>query len=195
MEGYGEKNKILNIPLGYMNKAGKYVIRLNEAGSEIEFLLGFSEGLARVSMRPRHADGSVGPSKYGYIDHSGKWVIPRSFDAADDFHEGLAAVTGKDGTWGYIDKEGEFVIAPRFEAGSEFSEGLAAVRIGGRWGWINKSGEVVIQPIFEAEEIGPFRNRMAMLVHKRKLGYMNTTGEMVIPQTLGGGSGFIDGAH
>ena len=150
VEGYGEKNKVLNIPLGYMDKTGKYVVRLDEAGFEIEFLLGFSDGLARVSMRPKNPDGSVGPSRYGYIDHSGKWVIPRSFVAADDFHEGLAAVTGKDGTWGYIDKAGEFVIAPRFEAASEFSEGLAAVRIGGRWGWINKSGEVVVQPMFEA---------------------------------------------
>ena len=83
-------------------------------------------------MYPKRADGSVGPSKYGYIDHSGKWVIPRSFVAADDFHEGLAAVMGRDGTWGYIDKAGEFVIAPRFEAASEFSEGLAAVLIAGR---------------------------------------------------------------
>jgi hypothetical protein len=196
VEGYGEKNKVMNIPLGYMNKTGKYIVRLDEPGFEIEVLLGFSDGLARVSMRPKHADGSVGPGKYGYIDHSGKWVIPRSFVAADDFHEGRAAVMGKDGTWGYIDKAGEFVIAPRFEAASEFSERLAAVRIAGRWCWINKSGEVVIQPMFEAEEVGAFRSGMAVLVHNRKIGYINTKGEMVIPQTLDDGSEFVEGiAH
>jgi hypothetical protein len=117
VEGYGEKNKILNIPLGYMDKSGKYVVRLDEPRFEIEFLVEFSEGLARVSMRPKHADGSVGPSKYGYIDHSGKWVIPRSFAGADDFHEGLAAVTGNDGTWGYIGKTGPVRDCPSLRGG------------------------------------------------------------------------------
>ena len=193
VEGYGEKNNILNIPLGYMDKNGNYVVHLDEPGMEIEFLLEFSEGLARVSMRPKHSDGSVGPSKYGYIDHTGRWVIPRSFVAADDFHEGLAAVMSKDGTWGYIDKVGQFVVAPRFEAGSEFSEGLAAIRMAGRWGWIDKNGEVVISPTFYADEVGAFRSGMAMLVHNRKIGYINIKGEMVIPQTLDNGSEFVDG--
>jgi len=193
VEGYGEKNKILNIPLGYMDKSGKYVVRLDEPGMAIEFLLGFSEGLARVSMLPKHADGSVGPSKYGYINHSGRWVIPRSFVGADDFHEGLAAVTGSDGTWGYIDKEGQFAVLPRFEAASEFSEGLAAVRMAGRWSWINKSGEVVISPALEAEEVGTFHSGMATLVHNRKIGYINMKGEVVIPPTLDSGLEFVDG--
>jgi len=193
VEGYGEKNKVLNIPLGYMDKNGKYVVRLNEPGLEVEFLVGFSEGLARVSMRPKHADGSVGPSMYGYIDTNGHWVVPRSFEGADDFHQGRAAVTGKDGTWGYIDTEGRFAILPRFEAASEFSEGLAVVRMAGRWSWINKNGEVVVSPALEAEEVGAFQSGMAMFVHNRKIGYVNIKGETVIPQTLDSGSEFIDG--
>jgi WG containing repeat len=120
-------------------------------------------------------------------------VIPRSFAGADDFHEGFAAVTGKDGTWGYIDKTGQFAIAPRFESAMEFSEGLAAIKLGGMWGWINKSGDIVIAPTLEEEEVGVFRSGMAMVVHNRKLGYINTKGEIVIPQTLDGGTEFIDG--
>jgi hypothetical protein len=38
VEGYGEENKILNVPLGYVNSSGEYVIRLQEPGKEIEFL-------------------------------------------------------------------------------------------------------------------------------------------------------------
>jgi hypothetical protein len=34
---------------------------------------------------------------------------------------------------------------------------------------------------------------MAMLVHDRKVGYINTKGEMATPQTLDGGSEFIGG--
>lgn len=193
VEGYGERDNVLNIPLGYVDKNGNYVINLDERGFDIEFLVGFSEGLARVSMEPKHADGSVGPSKYGYIDHSGKWVIPRAFAATDDFHEGLAAVTGHNGTWGYIDKSGQFVIPPRFEAASEFSEDLAAVRIDGRWGWIDKHGEMVIPPSFEAEQAGVFRSGMAIVVHDKKIGYINKKGVMIVPQTLDHASEFVDG--
>jgi hypothetical protein len=149
VEGYGEENGILNVPLGYVDKSGGYVIRLDEQEMRIEFLVGFSEGLARVSMQPQHADGSVGPSRWGYIDHTGKWVIPRAFMGAGDFHEGLAAVTGTDGIWGYIDTTGQFAIAPHFEAAKEFSEGLASVRAAGKWGFIDKTGTMAIPPQFE----------------------------------------------
>ena len=193
VEGYGVKDNVYNVPPGYVDKNGNYVIHVDEPGLAIQFLVGFAEGLARVSMLPKHADGSVGPSKYGFIDHSGKWVIPRSFAAADDFHEGLAAATGPDGTWGYIDKTGQFVIAPRFEAAFEFSEELAAVRLGGRWGWIDKRGVMVIPPSFEAEEVGVFRSGMATLARDRKVGYVNKKGTMIVPPTLDVGSEFVDG--
>jgi len=100
VEGYGEKNKILNVPLGYVDKNGAYTIHLNERGMEIEFLTDFSEGLAAVSMRPKHPDGSVGESRWGYIDTGGQWIITRSFVAAGAFRNGLAAATPGNGTWG-----------------------------------------------------------------------------------------------
>jgi WG containing repeat len=193
VEGYGEKNKILNVPLGYVNKSGKYTIDLDEPGMEIEFLTDFSEGLAGVSMRPKHADGSVGKSTWGYIDYSGKWIIPHSLAGAGAFRKGLAPAAEQGMTWGYIDKTGRFVVAPRFEDAMEFSEGLAAVRVGGRWGWINPVGHVVIAPKFEEEGVGPFRNGMALVVHNRKLGYLNTKGDMVVPQNLDWGTEFTDG--
>jgi hypothetical protein len=193
VEGYGEKNKVLNVPLGYVDKSGRYQVHLDESGMEVEFLTTFSEGLAAVSMQPKHADGSVGKSTWGYIDYSGKWIIPRSLAGAGAFHEGLAAVTENGGDWGYIDKTGQFVIAPRFEAAMEFSEGLAAIKVGGRWGWINPDGKVVIVPRFEEEEVGPFRSGMSLVVHHRKVGYINTKGDMLVPQNLSWGSEFTDG--
>lgn len=160
---------------------------------EIEFLVGFSEGLARVSMRPLHSDGSMGPSLWGYIDHGGHWIIPRSFTAADDFHEGLAAVADKSGIWGYIDKTGRFAIPPRFQAAREFSEGLAAVALGGRWYWIDKAGRVVISPQIEVDEVGVFRSGMAVIGRNRNMGYINATGDVVVPPTLHWGTEFVDG--
>src|ERR1019366_4546165 len=190
VEGYGEKNKILNIPLGYVDSKGEYVIRLDEPGKQIEFLLGFSEGLAAVSMRAEYADGSIGSGVWGFLNHSGEWSIKPSYEAAGSFHEGLAAVK-KDGLWGYIDKTNKFVITPRFESAEEFSEGLAAVKIAGRVGYIDKTETVVITPKYENASL--FRGGMAAFQSNRKLGYIDKKGEVIVPPSLDWGTEFVDG--
>ncbi len=68
--------------------------------------------------------------KFGYIDHSGKLVIPARFDAALDFDGGLALVEvhvcgdsdraprtgkcmkGRTDVAGYVDRQGKYVVAP-----------------------------------------------------------------------------------
>jgi hypothetical protein len=59
----------------------------------------FHEGLALVSVKGKH----------GYVDTSGKWVIPATFIHADSFRNGLARVGWKPGVGGYIDKSGKTV--------------------------------------------------------------------------------------
>jgi hypothetical protein len=87
--------------------------------------------------------------KWGYIDQTGRLIIPFKFDGADDFSEGLAAVEIKEKT-GYIDKTGKFVIQPQFHRVGDFSEGLAAVvPVDASWpgnlAYINQSGQIVIK--------------------------------------------------
>jgi hypothetical protein len=92
-------------------------------------------------------------NKWGYIDKTGRLIIPFKFEAAQDFSEGLAAVKIKEKT-GYIDETGNFVIPPRFLASFPFSGGLALV-ITRRFkkdgyemnqlGYSDRSGKVVIQ--------------------------------------------------
>jgi len=43
--------------------------------------------------------------KYGYVDKTGKEVIPLKYDYADSFREGLARAK-LNGKWGYIDRWG-----------------------------------------------------------------------------------------
>jgi hypothetical protein len=90
--------------------------------------------------------------KWGYIDHSGQFVIePRFVDLAN-FSEGLAAVVPKGGGgYGYIDKTGAWAIKPQFGHAWEFSEGLAAVENrAGKWGFIDASGKMAIPFQFDA---------------------------------------------
>jgi hypothetical protein len=58
----------------------------------------FSEGLAAVRIG----------RKWGYIDHTGKLVIPARFDDAKRFH-GRYAVVSDRGRWSWIDKTGRIV--------------------------------------------------------------------------------------
>src|ERR1700693_1991299 len=67
--------------------------------------------------------------KFGYIDRTGKIIIPLQFDGANEFHEGLALVTAN-GKKLFIDTTGRVVIKPDFDIVYDFSEGLAAVNIG-----------------------------------------------------------------
>jgi hypothetical protein len=55
-------------------------------------------------------------NKWGYIDKTGRLIIPFQFDTADYFSEGLAAVGIGEKT-GYIDKTGKFVVPPQSYAG------------------------------------------------------------------------------
>jgi len=67
----------------------------------------------------------------GYIDTTGKVVVPPRFTAASRFSGGLAAVeVGQSAynIWGYIDKIGKIVIQPQVNFNDNFSEGLQEYR-------------------------------------------------------------------
>ncbi|MCS6873179.1 MAG: WG repeat-containing protein [Pyrinomonadaceae bacterium] len=118
--------------------------------------------------------------KYGYIDRTGKVVIPPQFENSVGFREGLAA-TKMNGKYGYIDKTGKWVIEPKFDHTYMFSEGLAKVRIEGKLAWIDKNGNYVIKPTdaFEDADIGFSEGRTGVKING-KWGYIDTTGKVVI---------------
>lgn len=55
----------------------------------------------------------MGDKKYGYIDTTGKEVIPARFDDVNAFEHGKAKVKVDD-KWGMIDPSGSFVIEPKW---------------------------------------------------------------------------------
>ncbi|MDE6675496.1 MAG: WG repeat-containing protein, partial [Acetatifactor sp.] len=52
---------------------------------------------------------------YGYMDQSGKVVIPPAYDDAGYFYDGLASVR-KGGFFGLVDKDGREVLAPQYSS-------------------------------------------------------------------------------
>lgn len=90
----------------------------------IVVLISTLSGLAQESaLFPIEKNG-----KAGYIDRTGKVVIPQKFDEARGFSEGLAAVRLGD-DWGYIDSSGRLAIKPQFFEARSFSDGVAAVGV------------------------------------------------------------------
>ena len=114
---------------------------------------GSAQALQQVAQRERFPIEQNG--KWGYIDRSGKVVVPPTFDSANEFHEGLALVSIKNKNF-FINPSGTIVISPQYDIVNDFSEGLAAVNIGqtrngiglidhpGKWGYIDKTGKLAI---------------------------------------------------
>lgn len=124
---------------GFIDCFGKpaFKQRFPDAGS-------FSDGIAAAAVSLSESEKLKLLAKNhewtcGYIDKTGKLVIPAKYLAARPFHDGLAAVlVGL--KWGYIDTRGQIKIKPQFDDAHTFSDGLAAVRNAYLWGYINKTG-------------------------------------------------------
>lgn len=139
---------------GYLDVKGNVVVPFiyADAGD-------FSEGLAPVYKNSGEYFNTVGwgrieIQKCGYIDKTGKVVIPFKFQQCmsarmNEFHEGLAVQGYSKNnvfatTFGYINKKGDWVIEPKYDRAEDFDNGLASVCINDKYGYINIKGEQVI---------------------------------------------------
>jgi len=140
----------------------------------------------RIDAQASPADNGVlfrvlQQDKWGYIDKTGKIIVPPQYDAAGLFSEGMAGVM-KGKKWGYVDAAGNLTIKPQFTEISPFSEGLAAVRIGDRWGYVDRTGKMAIKAQFNCPA-APFTDGLAAVGHidiKKKISsvwYIDKTGK------------------
>lgn len=81
---------------GFIDKSGLEVLNLAEYG--IVVADSFSEGLAVALSEPG--------GKRGYIDKTGKFVIPCKYDEASAFHDGCALIHDSNDRYYFIDKNG-----------------------------------------------------------------------------------------
>ena len=146
----------INGKTGFMDRSGKLIIEPQFVQAE-----DFSEGLAAVRMHseettwcPYDERGSrMGfTNKWGFIDKTGKMVIPPQYLTVDKFSEGLAAVNNCD-EWFFIDKTGKKLVMGSFTFASSFFEGISRVNIGKnrdqKWGYIDRTGKWIWGPTQE----------------------------------------------
>lgn len=183
---------------GFIDTTGAFAIRPEPFCA----VKSFSEGVAPA--QPLSTD-CRGP--WGYIDHSGRMVIPAQFDSARGFHSGRARVVINEHAY-FIDRAGTKRIDDPSGLIQEFSEGLAAMNRGGRindrffspynfaggkWGYIDTSGTQVIEPQFDwarqfseglaAVNVGGSADREHDFDGGR-WGYIDRTGRAVIGPTF-----------
>src|SRR5688572_2453291 len=114
-----------------------------------------SQHISRLPLFP-----IVEGDKYGFIDRSGKVVIPPVFRNAGNFSEGLAPVR-LHGLWGYIDVSGKFVIDAQFDYADNFLESTAIVYKEGHPFYIDKQGRKLFENAYAVT--GPFSNGRALV--------------------------------
>lgn len=121
---------------GIIDKNGNWVVQ------PIYAQIFFNEGLRELSFI--HARRG---SKWGFIDISGKEVIPFQFDDILPFGVQYAPAKTK-GRWGLIDINGQWKLLPAYDAVQPLSESAVAVQADGLWGVVNYDGHWKIKPRF-----------------------------------------------
>ncbi len=168
----------------------------------------FHEGLIRIgfadpvgnSIPPGPGGDVVRPMVLvGYMDKTGKQVIPPRFFHARDFSEGLAAVRvdpkrayhnvgwdKKVWEFGYIDRSGNIKIKPQFASADDFSDGLAQVYIKGQGsGYIDHQGKMVIKPTNRFTSLYAFHEGRAIVYPEKlvaKCYFIDKQGRLIRPQ-------------
>jgi hypothetical protein len=185
---------------GYIDKGGQVVIeptykRMLSDSDGVESV--FSEGLAMVE-----GDETSIPPKNGFIDKTGKLVIPTRFTYAYPFSEGLAAVTESesgDSGWGYIDKTGNWVIPQQFDWATPFKSGMAAINRKKNCGYIDSSGKYQIHVPGPSGQHdcssvwGEFNDGLARNLFDTKYGFIDQSGKQTIPPKFDLTDGFSEG--
>jgi len=168
---------------GYKDKSGKIVI-----DAKYDYTKNFTRGgIAKVNIGGKYFQGNFGDGHWGYIDATGKEVIPIKYDAVgalpfgNDFSEGRVPVE-LDHKWGYVDSAtGKELDSLKYDKAFAFKEGLGPVKLGDKEGRVDKSGREVIPVIYD--EIQKFDSYKGIAAAKLngKWGYIDKLGKQVIP--------------
>lgn len=169
-------------PFCILDREGQWVAELEEdSENRIEMAHNFSEGLALVRLH----DG-----KYGYVDESGKRVIPPRYDFASDFSDGLAIVglSDKEGrmTYQLIDKRGKVHCPVRLQncdlTGTLMDGRLAYKdRMNRRCALLERDGETALTFSEKIKEILPSPYGVTLFLDENGVGLADEKGTVVIP--------------
>ena len=165
--------------VGFIDKTGKLVIGFDRLPADA-WIGSFSEGFAPICFY--HKPPSLYSMHCGYIDETGRMVIPPRFVLSSQFSEGLAWIRTETFV-GFINHLGNvaFELPDSFSWG--FREGLAAVATRTGSGFIDKTGRFISTKRYD--QVESFSDGLAAVAEgrwsKAKFGFIDKTGEVAIP--------------
>lgn len=191
---------------GYVNEKNEWVIPAQYQEASL-----FHDGIATVKK----------DNEYFFIDKTGKKISSETYPEATPFIEGLAIVKRKN-KYGFINPEMKIVIPCEYDNAIAFKQGYAMVKKGDIWQAINKKGDVVSehqvavtegmarikreslwtfmpidteQPVTESkfEDARLFKEGLSAVLYHQKWGFIDKTGNFVIPAEYEKVSDFIHG--
>lgn len=162
---------------------------IDKTGKTIAKNLGPGTGMYRFKnnrARCRSLDG-----RYGFMDPSGKRVIPPVYDVADDFEEGRAIISSN-GKYGLIDTSGKLIIEPQYSFIFNLGDGYYQVKNdSGRAGVMNSDGDVIIQ--MQYDDVFHLQNNYFMVESNGMNGCYSLTGQQIFPAVSGTQLFFVNG--
>lgn len=177
-----EGNDPVGTRWGFADKTGAVVIKPQFVGNYY-YPPHFANGMAVISgnfIGTTLATFGLN-TKYGYIDKSGKFVIPQTFDEAFDFSEELASVrVGK--KYGFIDKTGHMVIPATYDSAGFFIDGVAVVELNDLSYVIDKHNKKVVDKGYQ--NLGAFSEGLARFEEGGKVGFIDKSGKVKIKPTF-----------
>ncbi len=154
---------------GFINTQGEVLVPI-----KFKQISGFMENLSAATI-----DGI----NWGYIDKTGKMVIPADYTEANTFKNGYAVVC-KDYKCGVIDKNGKIVVDIKYEhVNNEITRGLFAVKSNGKYGFVDTNGKTVIPfKYWSINAYNLFSEGLAAVATSRDhWGFIDDKGKTVIP--------------
>ena len=116
---------------GFIDKLENKVLRLS-----YKYVQPFFCGRALVES----AESNI--NNIGFIDKTGKEIIPPKYDFASDFRNGLAFVILEENE-GFIDTEGNEIIPVIYEEARWFFDTMYKVKLNGKWGVLDPTGKEI----------------------------------------------------
>ncbi len=128
----------------------------------------FKEGFAAVNLN----------GKWGFINKTGKIVIPIIYEETRYFFTNGYAAVKLNGKWGFVDKENKNVIPFLYDEAKYFYENLAKVKLNNNWGFIDNMGKVIVP--FKYTRTGEFSGGYAAVQLGLLWGYIDRNGNEII---------------
>ena len=173
---------------GYADRA---MLPISEKGTntrklnltDYDFVGPYCEELICVSQR----------DLWGYIDKTGRTVIPLRYQWASDFAEGRAVVV-YDGSHAMIDKRGHEILPAVYESiDGDCHNGIAKAMLDGRYGLYGRDGEELVAPRYEW--MGETMDELIPVRENGLYGYIRRNGDMVIDPRFEDANSFDASGH